>query len=109
MNPTTLNVVQGDSLYNLSFTLQNNAGVAINLTGATLVIKVQKQEATAVKFTGTMNIDTAASGICHYVVQATDFDADGQYYAEIVITFGSGEVLTFPNILIIASPKLPIL
>lgn len=108
MNPTTLNIVQSDSLYNLNFTLQNNAGVAINLSGATLALKVQKQEEAAIKFTGAMVIDVAASGTCHYIVQPTDFDEEGQYYAEIVITFASTEVLTFPNILIIAAPKLPI-
>lgn len=104
---TTMDIVQGDALYNLNFTLQNNAGVALNLTGCTLAIKVQQIGQDVVKFTGAMAIDVAASGTCHYVVQTTDFDQEGRYYAEIKVTYPSTEVLTFPNIIITAAPKLP--
>lgn len=107
MNPTILNIVQSDVGYNLNFTLQDNAGAAIDLSGATLALKVQLIGATTVKFTGVMAIDVAASGTCHYTVAATDFDVEGRYYAEIVITYPSTEVLTYPNILIVAAPKLP--
>lgn len=104
---TTMNVVQGDSGYPLQFTLQDNAGVAIDLTGTTVTIKTQLFGATAVKFTGTLVLDTPASGICHYQVQATDFDTEGRYHAEISITYPSTEVLSFVNIVIVAAPKLP--
>ena len=42
-----------------------------------------------------------------YNVAATDFDDAGQYYAEIEVTFGSGKVVTFGDIVVIVQPELP--
>ena len=104
---TTMDVVQGDTKYPLQFTLQDSTGAAIDLTGTTVSIKVQQFGGDGVKFTGTLTVDTPASGICHYDVQATDFDAEGRYRAEITITYPSGETLSYVNIVIVAAPKLP--
>lgn len=105
---TTINIVQGDYGYNLNFTLQDNSGAAINLTGAALTLKVQQWGQDVVKFTGNMVVDVAASGTCHYVVASTDFDQEGKYKAEIVVNYGSGtEILSYANIVIVATPKLP--
>lgn len=104
---TNMTVVQGDSGYSLSFTLQDSAGVAINLTGLTLVFKAQLFNTQAVKFSGSMAIDDAAAGKAHYQVQPTDFDAEGRYSGEITLTYPSGEVLSFVDIVISAEPKLP--
>lgn len=106
--PTTLNIVQGDSGYPLNFTLQTNAGVAIDISSITsLILKVQQYNAEVVKFSGAMNVDSGPAGTCHYTVQPTDFDQEGRYKAEITITFTTGEVLSFVNIIIVAAPKLP--
>lgn len=102
-----MNIVQGDSGYNLSFTLVDSSNNAINLTSATLAIKVQQVGQDTVKFTGSMVVDSATLGTCHYIVQATDFDQEGRYYAEIQVTYGTGELLTYSNLVIIAAPKLP--
>lgn len=100
-------VVQGDSGYPLQFTLTDSTGAAIDLTGTTVTIKGQLFGGDAVKFTGTLTQDTPASGICHYTVQANDFDTEGRYRAEITITYPSTETLSFVNIVIVAAPKLP--
>lgn len=108
MTPTTINVVQGDFGYPLNFTLQDNAGAAINLTGCTVSLKVQLFNSDAVKFTGTLALDVAASGTCHYTVAATDFDQEGRYKAEIQIAYpGNAELLSYVNVVIVAAPKLP--
>ena len=108
MNPIiTQNIVQGDSGYPLNYTLQDNSGNPIDLTGTTVSIKVQQFNQDSVKFSGTLTLDTPASGTCHYTVQPTDFDQEGRYKAEITITYPSSETLSFVNIVIIAAPKLP--
>lgn len=107
MPNTTINVVQSDSGYPLNFTLQNNAGVAIDLTGTTVSIKAQLFNSDLVKFSGTLALDVAASGTCHYTVQANDFDTEGRYKIELTITYVSGETLSYVNIIVVAAPKLP--
>jgi len=104
---TEIKVVQNDKLYNLNFTLEDSNGSAVDLTGATLKINTQRPGSSTIKFTGSMSIVNAAAGTCVYTVQAGDFDETGRYYAEIQVTFGSGQVLTYPNIVISVQPELP--
>lgn len=107
MPTTQINVVKSDKLYDLNFTLKDANDVAIDLTGATLLLKAQKQGAASLKFSGTMAIVLATVGTCKYTVQATDLDDAGTYYAEIEVTFGGGKILTFPDIVITVKPELP--
>lgn len=104
-----INVVKNDKLYDINFTLQNNDGTAFDLTGNSgIFLKVQKQGATAVKFSGSCTVVGAATaGTCKYNVAATDFDDVGTYYAEIEVTFAGGKVITFPDIVITVKPELP--
>lgn len=104
---TEIKVIQNDKLYDLNFTLQDSNGVAVDLTGSTIKLKVQKIDSAALKFTGTMAIVDATTGKCKYQVQATDFDATGKYYGEIEVTFTTNQISTFPDILITADPELP--
>lgn len=107
MSRTKIELVKGDKIYDLNFTLQNASGVAINLTNATLKFKAQKSGATALKFTGTMNIVSAVAGTCKYQVLATDFDEAGTYSAEIEVTFSGGQISTFADIIIVVKADLP--
>ena len=106
MQTTKINIVQNDKGYDLNFTLQDNAGNAVNITGATLAFKVQKENGIALKFTGSMAIVSAAAGTCKYTVQTGDFDEAGRYDAEIELTLGA-EIITYPGIKIEVSPELP--
>ena len=105
---TQIKVFKSDKLYDINFTLQDANGAAFDLTGNSgLLFKVQKQGATAWKFSGAMTVISATAGTCKYNVAATDFDDAGQYYAEIEVTFGSGKVVTFGDIVVIVQPELP--
>lgn len=103
---TIIKVVEGDKAYDINFTLQDANSAAFDLTGATLVLKVQKEDVSTVKFTGTMALVTAASGTCKYTVGDTDFDEAGTYHAEIQATIGS-QIITWTNIRIEVLPELP--
>jgi len=104
---TEIKVIQNDKLYDLNFTLQDSNGTAIDLTGSTIKLKVQQIGSTALKFEGMMTIVEAGEGKCKYQVQEGDFDTVGRHYAEIEVTFTTGQILTFPDIVIIVEPELP--
>jgi len=104
---TEIKVIQNDKLYDLNFTLQDSGGMAIDLTGSTIKLKVQQIGSSALKFEGTMSIVSGTEGKCKYAVAATDFDKVGRHYAEIEVTFTSNQILTFPDIVIIVEPELP--
>ena len=106
MQITNIEIVQSDAAYDLNFTLQDYAGNAMNITGATLALKVQKEHATSLKFTGSMSIVSGAAGTCKYTVQSTDFDEAGKYDAEIEVTI-STQVVTYTGIKINVRPQLP--
>ena len=100
-------MIKSDKGYDLNFTLQKSDGTALNLTGATLKLKVQEHNASAVKFSGDMVIVVAANGTCKYTVAATDFDEAGKFYGEIEVTYGTSQILTFTDILIEVLSELP--
>ena len=105
---TTIPVFKSDKLYDINFTLQDANGNAFDLTGnSAILFKAQKQGAAALKFSGAMTVISATAGTCKYTVAAIDFDDTGQYYAEIEVTFGSGNVVTFGDIVVIVKPELP--
>lgn len=102
-------VGQGDYGYELPFTLQDGNGNAVNLSGATLVMNVQdSQDADdALLFSGSMTIDSATSGTCHYTVAQGNFPNPGTFLAQIVATWSGTEVLTWTGVKIIVEPQLP--
>lgn len=104
---TLIKVYKSDKLYDINFTLQDANGAAIDLTGATLLLKAQKQGVSALKFSGAMAIVNATAGTCKYTVAEMDFSDVGQYYAEIEVTYTGGKIITFGDIVINVLPELP--
>jgi hypothetical protein len=102
-------VGQGDYGYELPFTLEDGNGNAVSLSGASLTFTVQDSQdpsGTAL-FTGSMTVDNAVAGTCHYTVASGDFPNPGTFLAQITATWPSTEVLTWSGITIIVEPKLP--
>jgi hypothetical protein len=107
MSDTIIKVVEGDKLYDINFTLKDANDTVVDITGATLLLKAQKEGASALKFSGSMTIVSGTDGTCKYNVADGDIDEAGRYYAEIEATFPSGSVQTFAGIVIDARPQLP--
>lgn len=101
-----IKIYEGDKNYNLNFTLQDNSGTAIDITGASLKFKAQRAGATSLAVDSAMQISVGTSGTCYYQVQTGDFE-EGSYHAEIEVTFASGEVDTFGDIIIRVKGDLP--
>lgn len=110
----TLNVVTGDTLPALTFTVRDSNTAAagktldendqstwspINLTGATVVLRVRMIGATGAptELTGTV-IDGAAGKVMIEFASDT-FSVAGQYEAELEITFADGGVQTVVDLI----------
>ncbi len=99
---TVIETVVGNYGFNLPFTLTDSAGVAIDISNATLAFKAQLDSDNTVQFSGVMVKVSGPAGTCYYTVAQTDFSVSGTWNAQIVATF-AGEVLTFT-----ASAQLPV-
>lgn len=102
-------VTQGDYGYELPFTLEDGSGDAVSLSGITsLALTVQdSQDPTGTAlFTGSMTVDNASEGTCHYTVASGNFPNPGTFLAQITAAW-SGEQLTWNGIKIIVVPALP--
>lgn len=105
---TEINVVQGDKLYRIYFTLKDANENAINLTsGSSIAFKAQFETGTSLAVNGSVTTGTAVTGECYYTVQDGDFANAGRYYAEIEVTYTDGQVITLRDITINVAPQLP--
>src|SRR5579863_1227221 len=90
-------ITQGDYGYEIPFTLEDGNGNPVSLSGASLTFNVQSaQDPTGTNLTlgGSMTIDSATAGTCHYTVANGDFPNPGTYLTTVTASF-SGEVLTW--------------
>jgi hypothetical protein len=104
---TQIETVQGNYGYNLPFTLTDSAGVAVDITNASLVFEAQLDSDNSVQFSGSMNITNGPAGTCYYTVQSTDFPQAGIWNVQIKATY-TGEVLTWTGITVNIDAQLPV-
>ncbi len=87
-------LIKGDKLFDLEFTVKDADGNAVDLTNATVKFKMRKYGATTLKVNGTCTITDATNGKCKYTVQDGDLDTVGTYQAELEITYSDGKIIT---------------
>lgn len=105
----TLNFVTGDTLPALTLTLKNkNAAVSgsildpdnsatwepVNISGATVRLRLRKVGETALADTRTFLITNATDGICETDFATDTFSAAGTYEGEVEITYANGNKQT---------------
>lgn len=101
-------IKQNDTSPALQATLQDYAGTAINLVGATVRFHMKSLDGSIV-VDAPMTITNAAGGVVRYNWQAADTDTVGTYYAEFEATYSDASIETFPNtdsIAIVITPEL---
>jgi hypothetical protein len=104
-----IQIWQNDFGYQIPFTLQDGTGNAVNLTGANLTLKVQSSQdptTTDLTLAGSMVLDDAVSGTCHYAVAAGDFSNPETFMCQISASYGT-EVISWGGVQIIVMPALP--
>ena len=83
----SITIPKNDKGFNLAFTVKDSSGTAYVLTNYTIKLKVWILErAGTLLLTGTVVIDDANAGTCHYPVVDGDFNAVGKYRAEVELT-----------------------
>lgn len=86
----------GDRLPVITATLQDAAGIPVNLTTATAVKFQMKQPGTP-KIDAAATITSASAGTVSYAWVLADTDTPGRYRAVFEVTWSDGKKQTFPN------------
>ena len=98
MAAETFYIKQSDLLPLLRATLKDGAGVAVNLTGSTVVFSMRDLIANTLKINeAAVTIITPASGIVEYTWVTANTDTAGTFTGEFEVTDTGGKPLTFPN------------
>ncbi|MGQ0669342.1 MAG: hypothetical protein ACT4PO_06680 [Actinomycetota bacterium] len=90
-------IKKGDLEPAIKATLQDAAGAAVDLTGATVKFIMASLAATTPKILAAATITAATTGKVEYVWIGTDTDTDGRYRGEFEVTWASGKKQTFPS------------
>jgi hypothetical protein len=91
----TINMVSGDTRPTLEFTVKDENGIVINLTGASGFFRIRRVGETTVRVSHAVTITDAPNGKCQFAWLSTDWnpgaiDAPGNYEGELEITFSGG-------------------
>ena len=90
-------IKKGDTSPSIQSTLKDSAGVAVDLSGATVKIHMKAIGASTLKVDEAMTVVNATSGIVRYDWSSSDTDTSGTYYVEFEVTKADNSVETFPN------------
>jgi hypothetical protein len=104
-------VVQGNYGQQLFFVIVDAQGEVLDLSGAALTFKAQDANdptGTNLILTGTMAVDDAALGMCHYTVGTGDFSYPGTFRAQLDIVQTDFSRISVPNLTVIVIPGLPL-
>lgn len=101
-------IKQNDTSPAIQATLQDYAGNAISLIGATARFHMKSIDGLVV-IDAPMTIVNASNGTVLYSWQTSDTNVAGTYYAEFEVTYSDTSIETFPNtdnIAIVITPEL---
>jgi hypothetical protein len=103
-------IKQNDVLPVLPATLNKPDKSAMNLTGASVQLRIRAAKTTgAPKFTKNCVVTNAVGGQVEYRWAGTDTSTPGTYEGEFIVTWGNGDVQTVPNsgnVVIVIHPTL---
>lgn len=93
----TFNVKQNDTSPAMLATLQDAAGAAVSIVGASVRFHMRPIGSSQIKVDAAAVIVTALDGIVRYDWQASDTAVVGSYQAEFEVTYADASIETFPN------------
>lgn len=90
-------IKQGDTSPAFRVTLQDSAGVAVNVSGATILFHMAPTDGGPAVVEAAAEVVDGLNGVVRYIWQAADTATAGTYRGEFEVTFVDGSVETFPN------------
>ena len=90
---TSLEFIKGDYGFNITLTLTDASGTAVDLSDgaseAVIKFKMALLGASVLTVDGAGVVSDASNGVCYYTVAITNFDTAGIYNAEVEATWSS--------------------
>ena len=110
---TSMEFNKGDYGFNITFTLTDASGTAVDLSDgageAVIKFKMALLGATSLTVDGSCTVSDASNGICYYTVAITNFDTAGIYNAEVEATWsGTARIQTWKFDEILIKADLPL-
>lgn len=90
-------IKQGDTSSAITAQLKDDAGNPVNITGASVLFKMQPYTGTGSEISAAATITNAAEGRVSYTFTAPQTADAGWFAAEWQVTFAGGAIQTFPN------------
>ena len=102
-----LELVRNDYGYPLTFTIKDSQENLVDLTNATVTLKIKKPGQTGLTIDAECTVDPdPTTGVCTYIVQDEVFDTVGRYVGELEIEWTGGKVMTATDLNIDIVPDL---
>lgn len=95
-NLITIERMVGDRLTPFSMQLIQS-GAAVDLTGKTVLFRMEEKEGTVVVDDASATIDVAASGKVSYAPAEEDVDTPGEYFAWFIVVGSGSKRDTYPH------------
>lgn len=96
----------GETRPTWSLTWTDDAGAAINLTGATVAMRIRQPNTTTAPGAGVVNVTNAVAGQFTYAVAALDFPVAGSYTVQASAVYGDGTVLKSDAVIVTVLPSV---
>jgi len=101
-----LELVRNDKGYDLQFTILDADENPVNLTAATIKLKVRKWNDSYAKFVANCTITNAQAGQCKYTVGPTDFNVVGRYKCELEVSWGESKTMTAVDLTVVVEEDI---
>lgn len=103
----TLTLIKGDSGYIIEFQVKDADGNIVDIEGCSVLFNIQKYGSSTLLFSLPGTVTNGTLGYCQFEVGTSLANASGAYSAEIQIEWGSGKILTVPNLSVKVLKDLP--
>lgn len=104
----SLTLIRNDKNYYLTLEVREADGSLVNLTGSTVLFKLQKYGSSTLLMEKEGSVVSPGSlGLCQVYIASELVSKDGEFIAELEITWPSGKVLTAPEINVKILKDLP--
>lgn len=97
----------GDFGFEITFTVVDENGVVVDLTGAEEIrFLVAQQDTMRTIVNGVCEVVEATAGKCKYVVKSEDFKKAGNYIGGVKVKYDDTRVVTTKDVMITVKPTL---